>query len=279
VIGQSKETCYVRVEGSKEFNLNLFSQISKSLISQYFKPIKNIPPSGISIDSCVYELTVTKEGDTTFVVFSGEDLNAYGDSKLYGSDGFQQSLLKSLYRSLEHKRKKICEDYGELLKKCGGVVQQDEPKKSVSAPAKISKKVIPVTPKVVKVPKTPTKKSITQTTSTSGGNSDVVIDRTTGLMWQKKPDGVERNWKDAELYCQKLSLGGYSDWRLPNESVLMKMIKNKMMFSSSLRNNYYWSSTVSNPTSWATYVNFGYGDAGMAWKGSGMYVRCVRGGN
>jgi hypothetical protein len=98
-------------------------------------------------------------------------------------------------------------------------------------------------------------------------------------MWQKKPDGIERNWKDAELYCQKLSLGGYSDWRLPNESVLMKMIKNKMMFSSSLRNNYYWSSTVSNPTSWATYVNFGYGDKGGAWKGSGMYVRCVRGGN
>ena len=139
--------------------------------------------------------------------------------------------------------------------------------------------MIPVTPKVVKVPKTPTKKSITPTTSTSGGNRDVAIDRTSGLMWQKKPDGVERNWKDAELYCQKLSLGGYSDWRLPNESVLMKMIKNKMMFSSSLRNNYYWSSTVSNPTSWATYVNFGYGDKGVAWKGSGMYVRCVRGGN
>ena len=279
VIGQSGKPCYVSVEGSKEFNLNLFSQISKSLISQYFKPVKNIPPGGISSDSCVYEISVTKEGDTTFVVFSGEDLNAYGDSKLYGSDGFQQSLLKSLYRSLEDKRKKICEDYGELLKKCGGVVQQDEPKKSVSAPAKISKKVIPVTPKVVKVPKTPTKKSITPTTSTSGGNRDVVIDRTNGLMWQKKPDGIERNWKDAELYCQKLSLGGYSDWRLPNESVLMKMIKNKMMFSSSLRDNSYWSSTVSNPTSSATYVNFGYGDKGMAWKGSGMYVRCVRGGN
>ena len=115
-----------------------------------------------------------------------------------------------------------------------------------------------------------------QTESTPTGT---VIDSSTGLMWQKKPDGVERNWKDAKLYCQKLTLGGYSDWRLPNESVLMKMIKNKMMFASSLRNNYYWSSTVSNPTSWATYVNFGYGDKGVAWKGSGMYVRCVRGGN
>jgi hypothetical protein len=149
VIGQSKETCYVSVEGSKEFNLNLFSQISKSLISQYFKPIKNIPPGGISIDSCVYELTVTKEGDTTFVVFSGEDLNSYGDSKLYGSDGFQQSLLKSLYRSLRDKRKLICEDYGTLLEECGGVVVQDVPKKV--EPKVVEKKVtIPrVEPKIV----------------------------------------------------------------------------------------------------------------------------------
>jgi len=152
VIGQSGKPCYVSVEGSKEFNLNLFSQISKSLISQYFKPVKNIPPGGISSDSCVYEISVTKEGDTTFVVFSGEDLNAYGDSKLYGSDGFQQSLLKSLYRSLEDKRKKICEDYGELIEKCGSVVVQDVPKKV--EPKVVEKKVtIPkVEPKVVETP-------------------------------------------------------------------------------------------------------------------------------
>ena len=152
LFGQSKETCYVSIEGSKELNLNLFSQISKSLISQYFKPVKNIPPGGIRSDSCVYEITVTKEGDTTFVVFSGEDLNSYGDSKLYGSDGFQQSLLKSLYRSLRDKRKLICEDYGELIEKCGSVVVQDVPKQV--EPKVVKKKVtIPkVEPKVVETP-------------------------------------------------------------------------------------------------------------------------------
>ena len=160
LFGQSKETCYVSVEGSKEFNLNLFSQISKSLISQYFKPVNNIPPGGIRSDSCVYEITVTKEGDTTFVVFSGEDLNAYGDSKLYGSDGFQQSLLKSLYRSLRDKRKLICEDYGELIEKCGSVVVQDVPKKV--EPKVVEKKVkIPkVEPKVVEIPKVIPKKVV-----------------------------------------------------------------------------------------------------------------------
>ena len=116
-----------------------------------------------------------------------------------------------------------------------------------------------------------------QTESTPTGT---VIDSSTGLMWQKKPDGVERNWKDAKLYCQKLTLGGYSDWRLPNESVLMKMIENKMMFANSLRNHWYWSSTVSTDRPHgATYVDFGYGDTGWSWKGSGLYVRCVRGGS
>ena len=275
----AENPCYLRAEASKGINQKLLANISFSLISQYLGGLEPFPVGGISGNVCIYEISVIKEADSTFATFKGKNLNAYGSSKLSGTDGMEQSILKALYRSLKNKRPNICEDYGTLLEECGGVVQQDEPKKSVSAPAKISKKVIPVTPKVVKVPKTPTKKSITPTTSTSGGNRDVVIDRTSGLMWQKKPDGVERNWKDAKLYCQKLSLGGYSEWRLPNESVLMKMIKNKMMFASSLRNNYYWSSTVSNPTSWATYVNFGYGDKGVAWKGSGMYVRCVRGGN
>ena len=275
----AENPCYLRADASKGINQKLLANISFSLISQYLGGLEPFPVGGVSGNDCIYEISVIKETESTFATFKGKNLNSYGSSKLSGTDGMEQSILKALYRSLKNKRPNICEDYGTLLEECGGVVQQDEPKKSVSAPAKISKKVIPVTPKVVKVPKTPTKKSITPTTSTSGGNRDVVIDRTSGLMWQKKPDGIERNWKDAKLYCQKLSLGGYSDWRLPNESVLMKMIKNKMMFASSLRNNYYWSSTVSNPTSWATYVNFGYGDKGVAWKGSGMYVRCVRGGN
>ena len=334
LFGQSEEKpCYVSVEGSKEFNLNLFSQISKSLISQYFKPIKNIPPGGIRSDSCVYEITVTKEGDTTFVVFSGEDLNSYGDSKLSGADGFQQSVLKSLHRALKDKRTLICEDYGEFLsKECSSIKKEMVVEEQiVEKPLVVEKKVEPKPAVVVvrnndftlkekyesckgnnfclrKVAKT---HSITifslkrmgrvngwngfveregvsstlihpkgfpkQTESTPTGT---VIDSSTGLMWQKKPDGVERNWKDAKLYCQKLSLGGYPDWRLPNESVLMKMIENKMMFANSLRNHWYWSSTVSTDRPHgATYVDFGYGDMGWSWKGSGLYVRCVRGGN
>ena len=61
---------------------------------------------------------------TPFVVFPGKDLNSYGGPKLQWADGFQQSLLKSLFRSLRDKYKLICEDYGTLLEKFGEVAFQ-----------------------------------------------------------------------------------------------------------------------------------------------------------
>lgn len=42
-----------------------------------------------------------------------------------------------------------------------------------------------------------------------------VTDTITSLMWQQT-DGGEMTVEDATLYCDTLTLGGYSDWRLPN---------------------------------------------------------------
>ena len=149
LFGQSKETCYVVVDSSEEFNPTLLSNISVSIISQFLREVEPIPPEGVSKDSCLYQISVTKEQDTTFVTFKGKNLNSYGDSKLSGTDGFQQSLLKSLYRSLSDKRKLICEGYGELIVKCGSVVVQDVPKQ-VEPKVVVKKVKIPkVEPKVV----------------------------------------------------------------------------------------------------------------------------------
>jgi hypothetical protein len=43
----------------------------------------------------------------------------------------------------------------------------------------------------------------------------VWTDPATGLMWTRKDKG-NLNWKDAETYCQRLKLGGHTDWRLPS---------------------------------------------------------------
>ncbi|NBQ48119.1 MAG: DUF1566 domain-containing protein, partial [Sphingobacteriia bacterium] len=42
-----------------------------------------------------------------------------------------------------------------------------------------------------------------------------VSDSITGLMWQVT-DGGEMSYSTALIYCSTLTLGGYSDWRLPN---------------------------------------------------------------
>ena len=122
LFGQSEEKpCYISVNSSDEFNQTLLSNISISIISQYFKEIKPLPPEGLSgSDNCIYDVTVSKEGGKTFVTLLGKDMNSFGDSNFVGIDGFQQSLLKSLYRSLSDKRKLICEGYGEYLEECGG---------------------------------------------------------------------------------------------------------------------------------------------------------------
>jgi hypothetical protein len=40
-------------------------------------------------------------------------------------------------------------------------------------------------------------------------------DPRTGLMWAEKDNDNDVTWKEASNYCRNLSLGGYSNWRLP----------------------------------------------------------------
>ena len=121
VFVQSDEKCYVAVQSSIDFEPSLLSIISISLISKFVSEVEQVPPGGISTDSCQYQISVTKINDTTVVTFRGEGLNSSGDSKLSGLDGFQQSILKSIYRSLKNKRGLICQDYATLLEECGEI--------------------------------------------------------------------------------------------------------------------------------------------------------------
>ena len=114
----------VDADSSKEFDPTLLSNISISLISEFLKEVEPLPPAGISMDTCIYHIDAVKVKETTFVTFKGKNLNSFGDSKLSGPDGFQESVLKALYRALEDKRKLICDTYGEFIEKCGGVVKK-----------------------------------------------------------------------------------------------------------------------------------------------------------
>ena len=50
-----------------------------------------------------------------------------------------------------------------------------------------------------------------------------VIDNVTGLMWQRT-DGGEMTFEKSSVYCDTLTLAGYSDWRLPTGTELFSIL-------------------------------------------------------
>jgi hypothetical protein len=54
--------------------------------------------------------------------------------------------------------------------------------------------------------------------------NDVVLDRVTGLTWQRAAGPGTYVWAQAKLYCDNLSYGGQSDWRLPTRIELVSLL-------------------------------------------------------
>ena len=149
---------------------------------------------------------------------------------------------------------------------------------------------------------------------TRDDTKEIVTDNITGLMWQDDGDAasVRKPWltqtnydictgqngqtqdtskctdtsgDTAATYCENLTLGGYTDWRLPTIDELMYIADrgkaNPAIDSTfqSVVSDWYWSSTtvVGNENN-AWVVNFGYGNGSWGFKSSDLYVRCVRAG-
>ena len=116
-------------------------------------------------------------------------------------------------------------------------------------------------------------------------NKDIVIDKSTNLMWQDNIDAntTLKSWIDSIKYCESLNLGGYNDWRLPNVNELESIID----YNSSnpaisnifkyVASDFYWtSSSVYNYNKNAIDIFF---DDGENTEDDKQYVenfRCVR---
>ncbi|MBF0239473.1 MAG: DUF1566 domain-containing protein [SAR324 cluster bacterium] len=121
---------------------------------------------------------------------------------------------------------------------------------------------------------------------TDNGNGSIA-DTSTGLMWQKEDDNSTRTWEAALSYCEALSLGSQTDWRLPNVRELASIVDaathspaiNSTYFPNTNSSGYWSSSSNAYDSSYAWYVHFSYGDVGYYFKSNtSSYVRCVRGG-
>lgn len=54
-------------------------------------------------------------------------------------------------------------------------------------------------------------------------DKQVVLDASSGLVWQDNTLDSTLHWTTAIKTCEALELGGYSDWRLPNYSELSQL--------------------------------------------------------
>ncbi len=123
--------------------------------------------------------------------------------------------------------------------------------------------------------------------SLADNQDGTVTDNVTGLMWQQDDDNEWRIWNEAIQYCTDLSLGGYTDWRLPDEFELQGIVD--YGFSSPAINlsvfpgtdSAVYSTSTSDAShselSWYVYFDTGYSSS-HSKLGYGHLTRCVRGG-
>lgn len=123
-----------------------------------------------------------------------------------------------------------------------------------------------------------------------------VTDPQTGLMWEMKTDdGGDRDrdnrytWQEALDYCNNLTLGGHSDWRLPDINELASLLDlrkysppiNTAFFPKTKEDPYWSSTTCAHPTYNAWSMSF-HRHTGVKQKTKATdtngYVRAVRGG-
>jgi hypothetical protein len=117
-------------------------------------------------------------------------------------------------------------------------------------------------------------------------NADgTITDNITGLMWQKTDDGVIRNWDEAVMYCRDLTLGGYTDWRMPSIKELLGIVYYERFSPaigpvfSGIKSAHYWSSDINvRDSSKAWFVFFYDGYVFNHYRAYYNYVICVRDG-
>ncbi|MBI1912231.1 MAG: DUF1566 domain-containing protein [Deltaproteobacteria bacterium] len=120
-------------------------------------------------------------------------------------------------------------------------------------------------------------------------DGEAVLDRETGLVWERSPDTTLRNWYQAIFHCYNMNLGGRKGWRLPTVEELASLIdptqSNPALPAGhpfqNVQSFWYWSATTLafagyTGDAWGVYFNVGSVDNDA--KSINGYVWCVRGG-
>jgi hypothetical protein len=116
-------------------------------------------------------------------------------------------------------------------------------------------------------------------------NGAAVLDRETGLVWERSPSPNLMLWSNAFNSCQAKEVGGRLGWRMPRLEELQSLV-DRTRSNPSLPAGHPFSNVQSSPY-WSTYLYLtyaGYVDfstgitPGSLNMCDGAYIWCVRGG-
>jgi hypothetical protein len=58
----------------------------------------------------------------------------------------------------------------------------------------------------------------------SAFNEEAVLDKKTGLLWEKSPEQTAVTWNEARTICSRRTIGGQKGWRLPSPSEMRSLV-------------------------------------------------------
>ncbi len=117
-----------------------------------------------------------------------------------------------------------------------------------------------------------------------------VLDKETGLVWDRYPDTSSYSWANAIERCYKRIKENRRGWRLPTVEELSTLVYSGISNPSlpaghpfvDVQNARYWTSTTATlvgDRTYAWYVGFGNGEPHYELKSTSYNYWCVRGGH
>jgi hypothetical protein len=121
-------------------------------------------------------------------------------------------------------------------------------------------------------------------------NSDAVLDKETGLVWEKSPQTTSARWSVARRTCIEKNVGGQKGWRLPSLLELRSLVDPSVAPPGptlppghpflAVQSAVYWSETRVDEDprgSWGVHFGLGGGATFINWAHS-IQFWCVRDG-
>lgn len=120
-------------------------------------------------------------------------------------------------------------------------------------------------------------------------NQEAVLDRETGLVWERAPDATMRTWSVAHDRCKNRSVGGRKGWRLPAVQELASLLEPTAGGPVptipaghpfvNVEPSFYWSASIVQALpNHASVVAFDNAMVYGAQRTDSYHVWCVRGG-